>query len=197
MSDVVEPSSRHRPITLWCVLLASVAHVIRQKPFDLVVFLGVAMLIVIDDRRGVRAPMPSALPLPVWLSGLLCAAYAFLILPLDPGGAWMRAVVAVPGLVALVLVLRHGRTADRPPPLPRASWLPWAVLLVVLSLFQAFNFTHDPKPGVGSFVHPTLSSLIDPLLDASVPRAVAAGLWLAGGLWLMGRVVATSRKGAR
>lgn len=197
MSEVREPSSRHRPITLWCVLLASVAHVVRHKPFDLAVFLGVAVLIVVDDRRGVRAPVPSALPLRAWLSALLCAAYAFWILSLDPAGIWMRVAVALPGVVALVLVFRHGRTADRPPPLPRMSWLPWAVLLVVLSVFQAFNFTHDPKPGVGSFVHPTLSSLIDPLLDGSVPRAVTAGLWLAGGLWLMGRVVANSRKEVR
>ncbi len=195
MSDVTP--SRSRPVTLWCVLLASVAHVIRHNAVDLAVFLGVALLIVADDRRGVRAPAPSVLPLPLWLGALLCAGYAFLMLPLNPLGGWMRLAVAVPGVVALVLVLRHGRTAERPPPLERASWLPWAVLLVVLSLFQAFNFTHDPKPGVGSYVHPTLSSLIDPLLNAAVPRAVASGLWLAAGLWLMGRVVATSRRGVR
>jgi hypothetical protein len=189
------PASRPlREPTVWFLLITVVVHVIRQNLVDVLVFLGVAVLIVVDARRSARDR--SVRWWPSWpVAALVCTSYALLLLPMGRSGWPMRVAVAVPGLVALVVVLRCGRgLAEEPAPRPAGrGWVVWTGLLLVGCLAQLFNWLQQPDPNTDSYAHPTLSSLVDPLLAGSVVRAVAAAVWLAVGIWLLGLLARPSK----
>lgn len=65
----------------------------------------------------------------------------------------------------------------------------WLVLLGVLAALQAFVFTRGPRED-----YPTISSIINGLLDTHGARSVACAAWLAGGLRL-GRGPGSGRDG--
>jgi len=75
-----------------------------------------------------------------------------------------------------------GRAGRRPVPsrLPRsAGW--WLVPLLLMALTELWAFLHTPDPN-----YPTLSLLLDPVLEGYLPRAVAYFAWL-GGFWVLVR----------
>ena len=182
------PARPLREVTIWFVLIATAVHVIRANLVDVLVFLGAAVLILLDARR----PVPQRLSRPRWLTPVvavgLCVAYALLLLPMARTGWPMRIAVAAPGVVALVVVLGTGRAlVEQPPALrPRRTWLVWATPLLFGCLFQLYNFFQQPGPDTDSYAHPTLSSLVDPALADSLSRAVAGAVWLGIGIWLAG-----------
>lgn len=190
------PASRpFREPTLWFLLIAVVVHVIRQNVVDVVVFLGVAVLIVADAWRPVRA-RGAVRWWPSWpVAALICTSYALVLVPMTRTGWPMRIAVAVPGLVALVVVLWFGRALVEEVPRRRVGrgWVVWTGLLVVGCLAQLYSWLQQPDPNTDSYAHPTLSSLVDPLLAGSVTRAVAAAVWLAVGIWLLGLLARPSK----
>jgi hypothetical protein len=185
---VAGPARPLREVTIWFVLVATVVHVIRANVLDVLVFLGTAVLILLDARR----PVPQRLGRPGWFTPavavLVCVGYGLLVLPMARTGWPMRAAVAVPGVLALVVVLGSGRHLVEQPPAvrPRRSWLVWAAPLAFGCLFQLFNFFEQPDPETDSYAHPTLSSIVDPMLAGSPSRAVFVAVWLAIGIWLAG-----------
>ncbi len=200
-------TTRTRPLrepTFWFLLVAAVVHVVRQNLFDVVLFVGTAVLILVDARGSGRDR-----PLPGWFSArvaaVACTAFALLVLPMARTGWPLRVAIGVPGVLALVVVLRSGRAlaGDRPeqdsparvsPDERRGhGWLAWPALLVAGCAFELFNFVNQPDPQTDSRTHPTLSALVDPLLQGSVARAAAAALWLAVGFWLLGILARSSR----
>ena len=88
------------------------------------------------------------------------------------------------GATALTVTLRAGRGA--PPHSGRSprAW-PWAVVVLVGCLLELGNFLTQPDPQTDDPAHPTLSALVDPLLDDGWVRAAAAGAWLLLGWWVV------------
>jgi hypothetical protein len=178
-----------REPTIWILVAATTVHVIRENVVDIVVFAGTAVLVVVDSRRDDLHPMPLVDRFRRPLVAAVCAAYGLLVLPLSRTGWALPLSLALPGLVALALVWRVGRSplelASGPNLARGRGWLAWPVVLVVGCLFELFNFVLQPDPQTDSYAHPTISALVDPMLGWPLSRAVAAALWLAIGIWLV------------
>jgi hypothetical protein len=59
------------------------------------------------------------------------------------------------------------------------------VLIGVGLLWEAWAFFHQPAPTVGSWDYPTLSTLLDPVLEHRVLRFAGWLIWLQGGRGLL------------
>lgn len=177
------------------ILLAALAvHVVRRNVFDIVVFAATVALICVDRWR----PLPVRRFDRVWGSRPVMAGtvvvFGALVGWADVGSWPVRIALALAGLAAL-LVLTGARPAIRPGaadpgdggarrPVGR-GWLVWAGLLVIAALIELANFLQQPDPQTGSYRHPTLSTLIEPLLASPVFRMVTLAVWAAAGWWLI------------
>lgn len=109
-------------------------------------------------------------------------AYALLAAFCAPLTAPAVAAVLLPG-VALLLVRARRPVRPMPPGgLPRHGGLLWAGLGVAACLWEivALVWGNDEQ-------HPTLSLLLDPVLDTYPGRVLAYGAWLGVGRWLVTR----------
>lgn len=173
------------------VLLAAAVHVARRNVVDIVVFLGVAGLMTALRTRD----LPSR-PLPQWMSAPVVpvAAAAVLgtaVLTESRTAPLVRGLLAVVGVVALVVVLRAGRGAAgdvRGPGRVGPAW-PWAAVVLTGCLVELGNFLSQPDPDTANPGHPTLSTVVDPLLAAPPARAVFVVVWVVLG-WLLVRTIA-------
>jgi hypothetical protein len=100
---------------------------------------------------------------------------------------WQSTVaVAVPAVLVAVVVLRRpaGERTGLAPAVRRTA-IAWAVLIGVGLLWEAWAFFHQPAPTVGSWDYPTLSTLLDPVLEHRVLRFAGWLIWLQGGRGLL------------
>lgn len=96
---------------------------------------------------------------------------------------WLATVaVAVPAALVAVVVLRRpaGERTGLGPALRRTT-IAWAVLIGVGLLWEAWAFFHQPALTVGSWDYPTLSTLLDPVLQHRVLRFAGWLIWLHAG----------------
>jgi len=107
-------------------------------------------------------------------AGLACGWWVTSLTPFSAGAT--VAVLAF-GVVELALAeaVRHrrrltgpGRGAD----LPITAYLVWVVALAVLAAWELFSLFNHPRSA-----HPTISSLVDPLLAHHVIRWLAFAAW--------------------
>jgi hypothetical protein len=174
------------------MLLATVAHVARRNVTDVVVFLGMAGVVSIDRVAPVRDAcrrLPEVSTRAVVATAL---GYGLLIVPLVRGGGLMRLVLALPGLLALVLLLRTGES-ERRAGAPGRGWVVWTVLLVSGCLFELANFLVQPDPMTPNHDHPVLSDIVEPWLGNGPARGAFCALWLFLG-WRLLRVLVTSEE---
>jgi hypothetical protein len=96
--------------------------------------------------------------------------------------------VGVPGVTAITFAWRRavgeGPEPDTGEPGGAAAW---AILFIVLGLWELINLLLQPSLVTGSYAHPTLSVLTDPILASHVGRSIFLSLWLAFGLFLLER----------
>lgn len=101
--------------------------------------------------------------------------------------ATLLVLLTAVGAVALTVV---GRRRTSPNPVPdagpmsprlRRAVVAWTVLVAVGLLWEAYAYVQQPGPTISSPAHPTLSTLLDPLLEARVGHFVGWLLWLAAG----------------
>lgn len=172
---------------LLVLVVTGIVHVVRRNILDVALFFGMAALILVERTRPPR-PRPAALPWPapsVVLGG--CVVFGVAMLPLAQGSWPMRILVAVPGLLALLVVLRTGpapalsQQADTP---GRRWWL-WVLVGVAAGLFELANFASQGGSPDANPDHPTVTAVLDPLFADNAFRAVFAVLWLVAGAWLV------------
>lgn len=170
------------------LVLAGAVHVARRNLFDVVTFAVVAAMVVaapsLDRRPRARPGWLGRWSVPVGAAVLLA-----LLVGLRPRtSAAVEAAYLAVGGCAFAVALRAGRGA--PPQAARAprTW-PWTVVVLAGCLLELGGFLSQPDAQTGNPDHPTLSSLVDPLLATGWLRGVVAGAWLLAGWWVV-RVVA-------
>ncbi len=131
-----------------------------------------------SDRLGREPGATQAAWLDRW--GALLVIYAALAALCRPLTLTAAAAVLLPGIALLALMV--WRLPERQPPVFRGSFLPWVVLALLLGGWEltAMVWGNDSA-------HPTLSLLLDPLLDTYPGRLVGWLGWLALGRWLVTR----------
>ena len=204
-----------REPTVPILLLACVVHAVRRNLFDLLLFGGTAVLIVVDSwRTGTRPATRTTSRSPIWAT-VAVLAFAVSAGPLPQSGTAIRVVMTAAGLVALALVTigrvasetpvddpgdagpEHGRGAgslragaDRDPDHGTRSlrgWWAWAALGVLACLWELTSFAIQQADPASEAAHPTASDLIGPLLGSWPGRMVFLALWAAAGWWVLRR----------
>ncbi|WP_143056179.1 hypothetical protein [Pedococcus cremeus] len=159
----------------------------RANVVDVVVFLGTAVLILVLRRQDLSTRRP-----PRWLCRRwpvpLAAALAGLVVAAQPRTSpAVELALAAVGVAALTVVLRAGAGGPLPRTSTRRGWV-WAVPLLAGALFELANFLTQPDPHTDNLDHPTLSALVDPLLDGRLVRAGVTVAWVLVG-WALVRVL--------
>lgn len=188
-----------REPTVPILLAASVAHVVRRNVFDLVVFAGTAMVIVIDSRRratvtgDARGWSANGLRSRTWLAVAGMTLLAAIAALAPPASFWARLVMVVVGLIALAIVLRQPRRArgrrvhdDQTDPSGQlAGWPVWAAIGVAACLWELASFIAQQVWPADEDEHPAVSDLVGPLLETWLGRAIFLLLWAGAGWWLL------------
>jgi len=100
------------------------------------------------------------------------------------------ATAGVVGLGAGVVIVGWGgptRQREIPARFSRTAVIPWTSLLVVGGLWELAALLGQPNIETGSYAHPTISTLTDPLLSSTPGRAFALLAWIALGFFLVER----------
>lgn len=191
MSGLDRPTVRPGA-ALAVVLLAGAVHVARRNLVDVLVFGLAAVLMVMVPRldRAAR-PRPRFLDRPWWVV-LAAVLLGVLVATTARTSVAVQGALAVVGVVALVVTLRAGRGAPQARGVPRRAWL-WTVVVLAGCVLELGNFLTQPDAQTGNPDHPTLSALVDPMLDAGPARAVLAAAWLVVGWWMVRTVTERER----
>jgi hypothetical protein len=178
------------------LVVATLVHVVRRSPLDIIVFGGTALLIVLDRSTPLLGPLVRGR----WITELdgrwldVAAIVFGLLVGGLPHGSWpVLLALMVPGILAVVVVLRarpSGEFGDAAPTRAPPGSRTWVVLLITAALWELSSFVQQPGPTTDSHDHPVLSTLIDPLLVSPWHRAIAVAIWLAIGGRLLRMVVA-------
>jgi hypothetical protein len=172
------------------LVIAALAHWIRGAPADALIFFAAAVLLLFTERHG---PGDAALPAaPTRLPGMsLVVAVALVALVFGRGTVPMLLTVSAIGLGALVLEWREP-SVPAPDPAPRRGWV-WVAVAVGWCVWELVSFIYEQVAGGLSLTHPTMSDLVDPMLDNRVVQALALGVWVAAGLAML-RAAAARRR---
>jgi hypothetical protein len=127
---------------------------------------------------------------PAWFRGLLVAA-ALLVAFLGASSrdhTWSATVlVLIPSAVMLIIAARRpARPTVRDPALTRGLVL-WSVLIGATLLWEAYAFVRQPDWSLPSHDYPTMSTLLDPVLEHGPLRIVGWLVWLGLGARLVAR----------
>lgn len=178
------------------LLLALVAMVRRGYVLDMVLVGGAALLVLADAGRWAPVtasaePGPEGRGRPVLV---VLAIVAAAMTPLPRMSHRLDVAFTLVGVVVLAAVWRPGPgpTADADQPAPPRWWL-WPTLGVGVCLVELSTLFYQPAPRVDSVDHPSISTVVEPLLNAWPSRGLALWLWLLGGWWLVRRVRAWAR----
>lgn len=171
-----------------------------------ILFAGAA-LIVVDRIRAARA-IPVRIESPPVKPGRFAASHptepiqklmgSSRLVLLAAGGALVASGFAVhswplTATVGLTGVLGLGwawLTLGNPPAVHRvqvSGWLPWAMVLLALAVWEMTALVGQPTLEEGSYAHPTISYLLDPILATYPGRLVGLLVWLAAGRALVRR----------
>jgi hypothetical protein len=127
-------------------------------------------------------------PRVVFVAGSVALAYIGSGLPSHD---WTSLVaVALPAAGILVLSLTRPVPADVPTdrsPRVRRAVLAWGLLIVAALAWEAWAFFGQPAWNVSNPAHPTVSGLVDPLLEYRAVRFAGWLAWLWVGRKLVGR----------
>jgi hypothetical protein len=176
------------------VVITGLVHLLRGAPVDAVIFLGVALGLFTAEllHNDASERMPKVPGRVGWIEAAAVAAGSVLFGMVV--GSWARfsmpvmwAIVAV-GVVAIGAVWHQpGGLSDRPPEPAPFGWgaLAWVALALTWCGWELVSFVHEVNVDDVSIGHPTLSDIVEPVLDHSVVRWIVLAAWLAAGYGLV------------
>lgn len=184
------------------LVLAGAVQVYRAYAADIALYFGTAALIVVDARRWDRDEMSaepgSASPRSRRTVATVAIVFGLVAGSIPRDSGWLDLALAIPGLVALFVVVRPAGEAAtvataasrHAAPAAPPGWAVWPALGVGLALIELFSFLSQPDARTDSYQHPTVSTVVEPWLDVEPLRMLVLAGWLAVGWWLVRRVLA-------
>ena len=184
-------------VVLWLLALGVMAgfQLWRGAPIDGVVFAAITVGLVIERvvrmrRAGLAdaataSVAPRRAPRLAIVVGVAVAAGLALVLVPRTGPASI-AIVVVLGLAAVALVWgRAPETTPRPAATQHRSRVTWATVGVALCVWEAAAYVLSVTVPRGWIGFPTVSLLLEPVVDFGPSRALLIGAWLVVGVWLV------------
>ena len=123
------------------------------------------------------------------VAGLACGAAYALVVGSFTRYSWPATVPVIALGVVAVMIGWRGPRRIRPlsGPLPVAGTALWGGVFVAGCLWELTSLLQQPNLETGSYSHPTISTLTDPLLSTTAGRAVVLAVWLGFGWFLVER----------
>lgn len=193
MLTTLERVARYRVVIVLTV--AGVVDVMTGDPAAHgLALVAVAVALLAEEAGRRRAAPPPATPrprrrfrasVPALVGGL---AYAVAVGTFARFSWPLTIAVVVPGAVAIAFAWRA--TPVVAPVAARTEEggaLPWAAVFLALAAWEVQALLLQPSLTTSSWAHPTLSTLMDPILAAHAGRSVSLAAWLLIGAWLLGR----------
>lgn len=187
-----------RDPVVWIFVLAGTFEVLTGDPtLHATLLYAVAVVLVADTAwrrvRG-RSPEPVVRPAAGARSPRVTVvivgagiAYAVVFGVLRRYTLPVTIGIWVPGAVAVVWAWRVPSRASTAPRLTTAGIAAWVGLFVAFGIWELAALAFQPSLSVNSPGHPTLSTILDPVLAHPLGRIVAIGAWLAAGWFLVER----------
>jgi hypothetical protein len=175
---------------LWICVLATMAgfQTWRGAFVDGALFFLIAGMLVLDRLTGGRIRLiTTPMELPRWVVAAITGALG-VILVVAPRHGWVDLVTMVLiGVTMLVLAWTPRAKSDfRGARAIKRSALVWSLWGVALCAWEAGAFILSVTTPNGGANFPTISILLDPVVESIPGRILFVGLWLAGGLSLIG-----------
>ena len=172
-------------VSVAIVIITGAFHIYRGVPREAYMFFAVGALIALADSHLLPTPQPRM----VWLPGPLAslplaaaAAAAWSLLPVRSTGQGL--LLAAIGVTVLAIGWWHGDAeTSLPEPMRRTAAL-WAGLGVALCLWELAAYLVAQWRG-NETDFPTISVLLDPIVEIPIYRAVLLALWLILGCALL------------
>lgn len=188
MAEITQPRWSISAV-LWISVLTIMAsfQAWRGAWVDAVVFYALVTVLIIDrlsqgQIRLIRQPLIVSRGVMLVIAGVLAAA-----LVIAPRHGLFDLIVMIVIAVAVLLVAWQPQPEGKQ--LPHTSYsrsaLAWSVLAVALCVWEALAFIFSVSMPDGD-LYPTISVLLDPLVENFWGRTFFVGLWFAGGLGLLG-----------
>lgn len=178
-----------QPWTL-ILVITGLFQVFRGAPIDGAFFLVVALVLVMDALGWVSGPDQVQHNLIRHRHSVMIGAAAVLgaLLVIAPRHGIVEGIIV--GAIGISVLFfawpSHGDTGASAVPLRRSAIL-WSVIGVVCCLWEVTSFLLGLPSPDAQFTHPSISLLLDPVLDTPEGRIGFTALWLLGGIALLRR----------
>ena len=172
----------------WIAVLALMAsfQLWRGALVDGTLFLGLVVVLIGDRITRGRVTILTRPPVASWRWVVVGAALAVITLALSPRHSTLSEVV-VSCVGVAVIALAWAPTPSRrehPRAAYRRSAAVWSLAGVGFCLWEAAAYILSTN-GFSETDFPTVSVLLNPLLELPVARAAVAALWMIAGLWFI------------
>ena len=181
------PKAWLKGINPWLSVLAftTMFHVTRGSVGDAIIFGTGCLILIADWKKLIPWHMPERPKVSVWVIALVLGVSFFVLLLTERTG-WQNIVLLLAlAPIALVMVYYrdHGPKPSATPIMARTKWI-WMTLALSMAVSELFAYIFatvykDDK------TYPTVSILVNPVLESSIGRAVFLVLWLLIGVGLL------------
>lgn len=173
-----------QPWTL-ILVITGLFQVFRGAPIDGAFFLVVAIVLMMDALGWVSGPDRAQPRRGVMIGAAAVLGTLMVVAPRH--GVMEGLIVSAIGLSVLFFAWPSpGDTDALAAPLRRSAIL-WSVIGVVCCLWEVSSFLLGLPSPEAQFTHPSISLLLDPLLDTLEGRIAFTALWLLAGIALLRR----------
>lgn len=167
------------------MVFVMIFHIMRGSTNDAIIFGAGSLILIADWKHWIKWAMPERPRFNRWVT-LICIAVAVSVLFFSKRGGWQDVVLLLtlaPIALTLVYYRDHGPKPSSGPVMNRTRWL-WLSLAVVMCLSELFayiwaNVYKDDK------TYPTISVIVNPVLDSPYGRGIFLALWLLIGVGLL------------
>ena len=174
-------------INPWLPVFAFVTlfHVIRESYVDALIFAIGAVILILDWKRAIRWPMPNRPEVKSWVMVLAIAGSSSVLFFSERGGWQDVLLLLVIGPAALFLVYYrdHGPKPSGNGTMVRTKWI-WMTLAIFMAVSELFAYIWAVVFR-DSNTYPTISIIVNPILDSPYGRSAFLVLWLLIGWGLL------------
>jgi MFS superfamily sulfate permease-like transporter len=167
------------------MIFVALFHVMRGAHGDALIFSVGSLLLIADWKKWFKWSMPNRPVFKRW-TVMLVIAIAASVLFFSKRGGWQDVVLLLtlaPIALSIVYYRDHGPKPSSTPLMTRTRWL-WLSLAVIMCLSELFAYMwasafKDDKS------YPTISIIVNPVLESPYGRGVFLTLWMLIGVGLL------------
>ncbi len=174
-------------INPWLPVFAFVTlfHLIRESYVDAFIFALGSVILVIDWKKMLSLRMPKRKTLKNWFLALVIAL-SFSVLFFSGRGGWQDVLLLIalaPAALYLVYYQDRGPKPSGNGTMVRTKWI-WMTLAIFMAVSELFAYIwavvfKDDK------TYPTISIIVNPILDSPYGRGIFLVIWMLIGLGLL------------